>query len=145
MTTRSDYPFSYTLRVRYSEIDAQGVVYNSHYVTYFDLAITEYLRHLNVDYGIETMQQTGKDFHTVKVVVDYKAPGYYDDLIHIHIRAGRVGRSSIGWVLAIFRNNEDEPITTGEVIWVYADMKAHKSEPLPDTLRERLANADRLH
>ncbi|MEM7131002.1 MAG: thioesterase family protein [Chloroflexota bacterium] len=138
MTKRSDYPFSYTLRVRYSEIDAQSVVYNSHFVTYFDITITEYLRHLNYDYSIEAMRKTGKDFHTVKVVVDYAAPGFYDDQIHVHIRAGRVGRSSIQWQLAIFRNDEDEPITTGEVVWVYADMAAHKSEPLPEILREML-------
>ncbi|MBU8789238.1 hypothetical protein KM885_00395 [Oceanobacillus caeni] len=37
-----DYQFSHRLRVRYSEIDGQKVVYNSHYLTYIDVAVTEY-------------------------------------------------------------------------------------------------------
>lgn len=79
LPSRSDYPFFFSLRVRYSEIDAQAVVYNSHYVTYFDLAITEYLRHIDFDYTVEKMRQTGKDFHTVRVIVDYKRPAFYLD------------------------------------------------------------------
>lgn len=138
MTPFRDYPFCHVLRVRYSEIDAQSVIYNSHYVTYFDVGITEYLRHLGYDYGIESMQRTGKDFHTVKAVIEYIAPGFYDDLLHICVQTGRVGRSSITWELTIFRNDQKEPITTGQVVWVYADMQTHKSVPLPATLRTLL-------
>ena len=35
---RSDYRFFYPFRIRYSEIDGQSIVYNSHYLTFFDTA-----------------------------------------------------------------------------------------------------------
>ena len=41
---RSDFKFSVRKRVRYAEIDAQAVVFNSRYLEYFDIGITEYWR-----------------------------------------------------------------------------------------------------
>lgn len=135
---KSDFSYFYPLRVRYSEIDAQAVVYNSHYVTYYDLAITEFLRHLDVNYGIAQMEETGKDYHTVKVLVEYHAPALYDDELEIHIKVGRIGNSSITWQMAIFRKDEADVLSSGEVVWVYADMKEHKSSPLPADVRQIL-------
>jgi len=135
---KSDFSYHYPLRVRYAEVDAQAVVYNSHYVTYYDLAITEFLRHLKIDYGIAQMEETGKDYHTVKVLVEYHTPALYDDELEIYIKVGRIGNSSITWHLAIFRKDEADPLSTGEIVWVYADMKAHKSSPLPTHTRQIL-------
>ena len=135
---RSDFAFFHPLRVRYSEIDAQGIVYNAHYLTYFDLTITEYMRHMGCNVSPLAMQTQGKDFHVVKATVEYKAPMRYDDELEIHIRAGRVGRSSITWELAIFRKGEEDVLSSGEVIWVYTDQQTHKSTPLPAELVERL-------
>ncbi len=42
--TADAFPFAYTLHVRYAEIDGQKVAYDSHYLTYLDVAITEYFR-----------------------------------------------------------------------------------------------------
>lgn len=141
-TNRSHYSYFHRLRVRYSEIDAQAIVYNSHYVTYYDLTITEYLRALGIDYSIAATKEQGKDFHTVRVVVDYSAPARYDDLLDIGIRAGRIGRSSITWQMAIFRSGEEESLNTGEVIWVYTDQQTHKSTALPEELIKKLTERD---
>lgn len=43
---REEFWFHFPFRVRYSEVDAQAVVFNAHYLTYFDTAITEYFRAL---------------------------------------------------------------------------------------------------
>jgi acyl-CoA thioester hydrolase len=43
---KSDFKFFYPIRVRYAETDLQGIVFNAHYLTYFDTAIYEYLRDL---------------------------------------------------------------------------------------------------
>ena len=48
--SRNIFNFYYSFRVRYSEVDAQGIVFNAHYLTYFDTAMTEYLRHIKYDY-----------------------------------------------------------------------------------------------
>ena len=36
--------FSHQLRVRYSECDQQGVVFNGHYLFFYDVALTEFWR-----------------------------------------------------------------------------------------------------
>lgn len=131
-------PFSHELRVRYAEVDAQAVVYNSHYVTYFDIAITEFMRALRFDYSVTAARARGKDFHTVRTVVDYRSPAYYDDLLQIAVGIQRIGRSSIAWALTIVRSATDERIADGEVVWVYTDMEKHRSTPLPEELVHEL-------
>lgn len=139
MRKRTNFPFFHQLRVRYAEVDAQAVVYNAHYVTYFDIAITEFLRTLDFDYSVAAMRASGNDFHTVRVAIDYRQPAYYDDLLDIGVQVTRIGRTSITWTLAIFRQVEGSvPVTEGEVIWVYADQHEHRSTPLPPALSAEL-------
>lgn len=134
--TRDDYAFFHPFRVRYAEIDGQGVVFNAHYLTYFDVAITEYMRWLDYDYMGE-VARTGNDFHVVRTVVDYRTPIRFDWDIDVGVRVGRLGRSSMSLDCAIFR--ADDLLAQGEVIWVYTDQTTHKSVPLPQDLLDKLA------
>ncbi|MCA9994658.1 MAG: acyl-CoA thioesterase [Anaerolineales bacterium] len=131
-----DFPFSLPFRVRFAEVDIQGIVFNAHYMTYFDTAITEYLRHCNLPYAV--LKESGNDFHLVKATLEYKAPLYSDDLFTVGVRVGRIGRSSVTFELAIFRDGETTPCNTGEIIWVYADMTTHKSVAISDEMRGML-------
>jgi acyl-CoA thioester hydrolase len=137
MNLKSDFPFFFPFRVRYSEVDAQGVVFNAHYLTYFDTAVTEYLRWR----GYNIWQQaaaTGFDFHTAKTVVEYRAPIHFDEEIEVGVKLGGHGRSSLTWELAIFPKEDDKIISTGEVVWVYVDMTAHKATRIPEALLAQL-------
>ncbi|MBW2238360.1 MAG: acyl-CoA thioesterase, partial [Deltaproteobacteria bacterium] len=102
--TKSDFKFCFPFRVRYAETDAQGIVFFAHYLTYFDTAINEYLRDLPHNY-IEHVQQTGTDFHVVKVTVEFYAPSHFDDEIEVYVRTGRIGRSSLTFFIEIFPKN----------------------------------------
>ena len=70
---KTDYKFIYTFRVRYAEVDAQGIVFNAHYLTYFDCLITEYYRKLKYNYASEVKKHQ-KDFHVIKTTLEYKKP-----------------------------------------------------------------------
>lgn len=130
---RSDFQFSYPLRVRYSEVDVQGVVFNAHYLTYFDVGITEYFRTIGFQY-VNTIEETGEDFHLVKSTVEYKTPIRFDQEIEVCVRAGRIGTKSIQWVIAIFDKSGEKLLSSGEVIYVSADLATHQSIPLPQKL-----------
>ncbi len=132
---KSDYKFSFPFRVRYSEIDAQGVVFNAHYLTYFDTAIAEYFRHLDFDYQGQ-VKKTGEDFHTVRTVVEYAAPINFDEDIDVHTRIAKIGRTSMTFLLEIHPKDTDDLRATGEVVWVNADQTTHSSTPLPEDLVE---------
>ena len=139
---REEFWFHFPFRVRYSEVDAQAVVFNAHYLTYFDTAITEYFRALGYDY-LGEVARTGIDFHTVKTVVEYKAPIRFDEDIEVCVRVARIGRSSINLALAIFAKGSDDLRATGEIIWVATDQKTHKPVAVTDDLRALIASREK--
>lgn len=135
---RGEFGFFFPLRVRYAEIDGQGVVFNAHYLTYYDTALTEFMvRYLGYDYFAEVVR-TGFDFHLVKSLVEYKAPIRFDAEIEIGVRVARLGRSSITFCPAIFPKGGDEVLATGEIVWVNTNQKTGKSSPLPEDFVQRL-------
>jgi acyl-CoA thioester hydrolase len=134
---KSDYKFFFPFRVRYAETDAQGIVFYAHYLTFFDTAINEYLRNLPFNY-VEHVKRTGTDFHVVKAVVEFFAPSHFDDEINVHVRTGKIGRSSLTFLIEIFPKNEETTLVKGEVVWVNTDQKAKKSAPLPEELVVKL-------
>lgn len=141
MPTKADFNFFFPFRVRYSEIDGQKVVFNAHYLTYYDTALAEYFRDLGWDYEAH-VQETGDDFHTVKTVVEYKAPIMFDAEIEVHVRAARIGNSSISFETAIFDKHDETLYATGEVVWVNTNQAAHKPVPVPDDLIAKLVARD---
>jgi acyl-CoA thioester hydrolase len=126
---RENYRFFHPFRVRYSEIDGQKVVFNAHYLTYFDTAITEYFRWLPFDY-VKHYEETGLDFHTARSLVEYKAPIGYDEEIDVYVRVARLGRSSLSFDIGIYARGEEQPRATGEVVWVQIDQQSGKSTPV---------------
>ncbi|HZT92740.1 MAG TPA: thioesterase family protein [Gaiellaceae bacterium] len=98
-TTDAVPPFRYAAyaRVGFSDTDAQGVVYYGRYMPYFDLARTEYHRHLG------RLLLDGVDFAMRAVSVEYVAPARFDDLLEIFVRVERVGRTSITYDHAAYR------------------------------------------
>ena len=137
MMKKEGYPYFHPHRVRYSEIDLQGIVYNSRYLDYFDAAITEYMRHCGFNY-VTDARNTGKDFHLVKASVEFLKPVPYDEEIEIGVRVGRIGRSSLCWELGLFKKESEEVSTTGEIIWVYTNIENHQSEPIPEERKKQL-------
>lgn len=137
---RQDFRFSHRLRVRWVEVDMQSIVFNGHYLMYFDTAVTDYWRALAMPYAA-TMHQLGGDLFVKKASVEYHASAEMDDFLDVCLRCERVGNSSMTFVGAIFRG--DELLITSEIIYVYADPVAKKSLPVPDALRELLQAYER--
>lgn len=126
-----DFQFCYPVRVRYSEIDGQRIVFNAHYLTYFDTAITEYFRWLPFDYTTYVSDE-GFDFHTVRTVVEYKKPIFFDEEIEVCVRVARISRASLLFLIEIFGKNDREILRTkGEVVWVHVNSGNSKSAGLP--------------
>ena len=138
---KQDFAFSHRLRVRWAEVDRQDIVFNGHYLTYFDLAMTEYLRAMGFPYPAGLLD-VGSDLFVVKATVQYKASARYDEEIDIYCRVARIGRSSIQFLFEIFRG--DDLLVTGENIYVNADPKTKQSAPVPDVLREAIGRFEKL-
>ena len=129
---RQEFRFSHGLRVRWAEVDRQGIVFNAHYLMYFDVAITEYYRALGYPYP-QGLAQHGTDLFVKKAEVEYQASAGYDDEIEVCVRVARLGRSSLEFQLELYR--ADQLLVGGKVVYVNADPETRKSAPLPEFLR----------
>jgi YbgC/YbaW family acyl-CoA thioester hydrolase len=137
---RQDFRFSHRMRVRWVEVDMQKIVFNGHYLMYFDTAVTDYWRNLAMPYA-ETMHQLGGDLYVKKASVEYHASAEMDDFLDVCMRCDRLGNSSMTFVGAIFRG--EELLITSELVYVYADPVAKKSLPIPQALRDMMQGYER--
>ena len=136
--SREQFWFFCPLRVRYSEVDCQGVVFNANYLMYFDTTITEYFRALGYDQQGDA-KKTGVDFHVVKSLIEYKAPVRFDQEIDVGARVARIGNSSLVFELAIFLKDSIDALVTGEIVWVYTSQQTHRPVPIPESIRAIIA------
>ena len=130
---RNDFRFSERLRVRWAEIDAQKIVFNGHYLMYFDTAVAGYWRALAMPYA-ETMAQLEGDLFVRKASVDYLGSAKYDDVLDIGMRCARIGTSSMLFSGAVFR--ADRLLVSCELVYVFADPQTQTSKPVPAELRK---------
>lgn len=140
--SREDFGFFWPFRVRYSEVDRQGIAYNAHYLTWFDVALWEFFKALPWDCERQ-IAETGSDFHTVKATVEYRSPALFDQDIEVGVAVARLGRSSVSFSLALFPAGQGEVLARGEVVWVNADQASRRSTAIPGALRPLLAAATR--
>jgi acyl-CoA thioester hydrolase len=134
------FSFSHRLRVRWAEVDRQGIVFNGHYLTYFDVAVTEYYRAIGLPYP-EGLLQHGTDLYAKKAAIEYHGSAGYDDLLDVHVRVARLGRSSMQFLLEIYRG--EAHLISGELVYVNANPATRKGAPLPDFLRDAIKRFER--
>jgi acyl-CoA thioester hydrolase len=127
--------FRYYLRVRYSECDAQKVVFNARYGEYVDLASTAFLRAI----GLNDLMASGEfDYQVVKQTTEWKAPARFDDVLELSVYATHLGNTSFT-LMTEFRPAGSEQISaTVETIYVAVHPEALTKMPLSDAVRAAL-------
>lgn len=138
---RDAFTMFHSLRVRWAEVDRQDVVFNGHYFLYFDVAITEYWRAIGLDYPAGYLASEGADLYAVKASAEFHGSARYDDLLDVGCRVGRIGRSSVQFLLGIWRGAEH--LTSGELVYVNADLATRRAKPWSETFRDRIRRFER--
>ena len=140
--------FYHPIRVRYVEVDAQHHVYFGHYLTYFDVALLEYMRAIGYDYN--EMVSGGVDMFYVDASCQYKGRARFDDVLHVHARIGHIGNTSFTFEFAAYRADsrrsvgppgapDDALVATGQIVAVAVDIETETPVRVPDGLREAVA------
>ena len=137
---KDDFRFVHRLRVRWSEVDMQQIVFNAHYAMYLDTAICDYWRHLALPYE-DTMSALNGDIFLKKTTVEFHASARYDDALAVGLRCARVGRSSMVFEGGVFLG--EQLLTQGEMVYVFANPQTHTSLTVPDPLRHCLEAYER--
>lgn len=130
-------PFTHHLRVRYAEVDAQGVVFNAHWLTYADDATTRFFEHLGYD---PTALWTGTDAPFDIMVrassLDFAGAAHFDEEVAIDVAPVRLGGSSFD--LRYTAHVGDRAAVTITTTYVCVVPGAQRSTPVPDDLRRLL-------
>lgn len=129
---RRDFRCLDPLRVRWAEVDLQKIVFNGHYLMYFDTAVGAYWRQMAMPYH-EAMHLLEGDLYVRKASLEYEASARYDDQLHIGMRLLRLGRSSMTLQACAFKGQRR--LVHGEIVYVFADPATQTSRPIPDALR----------
>lgn len=124
--------FRYFLRVRYSECDAQQVVFNARYGEYVDIATVEFFRAL----GFGSALINGKfEYQVVKQTMEWKAPARFDNILELSVAAKQLGNTSLTLVTEIRIAGSDSVIVSAETVYVLMDAHSMKKVPLPADMR----------
>jgi acyl-CoA thioester hydrolase len=138
-------PLACKLRVRYGECDPQGVVFNAHFLAYFDIAITELFRAaFDTLGGYQGMvKRSGLEFVVAEAGLRYHGPARFDDELTLEIALTRLGTTSITTSYRILRDGV--LLVDGTLRHVLVDPKGlfgrerGTKTAIPDWMRDGLA------
>jgi acyl-CoA thioester hydrolase len=115
------------LRVRYGETDAQGVVNNANYLSYFEVGRVEWMRAAGMPYG--ELERRGLGFLVVEANVRYRRPAFFDDELVVRARIAEVSRASFVFGYEVLR--EGETLATGSTRHVCVDLRNKRTRRIP--------------
>lgn len=122
-------PFRHSFRVRYSEVDPQGVVFNSRYLEYADILVTEFYRERRA-HGMPA----DIEFHVRHAEIDYLAPLRSDELVEGVLAIERIGDTSMTKHIAL--HGEDGRLRAEiRLAVVHVHLPSGTPERVPDSVR----------
>ncbi len=131
--------FCHQLSVRYADTDMQGHVFFANYFTFCDEAMTAYLHAIGCP--PKELAELGVDFVYADARCSYTGSAKWEDRLHVHVRPAKLGRTSVRWELAVYRDGEaSETIAKAELATVIVAVEGLRPTPIPARLREAIAS-----
>lgn len=133
--------FAFPVVPRYAEVDQQGVVFNSHYLIWFDEAFTAFLDHLGLPYP--QLIADGCDVMVVHTELDFAAPVRWRDTVRIAVTCDRVGSTSFVLRFGVRRrgagDDDEVEAVVGRTVYVCVDPADHAKRPMPERVAAALS------
>lgn len=126
--------FTFTIPVRYSDIDAQGHLNHARYFSFMEEARFQYLMAVGLWHPIQGFEAVGQIVAEATCV--YKAPVLANQHVTIAMRASRIGNKSL--VLVYELRVGERLVATGQTVQVAYDYATQRSIPVPAEWREKL-------
>jgi acyl-CoA thioester hydrolase len=125
--------FTHRIRVRYAEIDGQGVVFNAHWMTYFDDSCTRFMDSLGFGPEFWTIEF---DVMLVRAVVEWQGSARFDEWIDVEVAPVRLGTKSFD--LRYCASVAGRPTCEATITYVAVTPGANTSTPIPAKVRAAL-------
>jgi acyl-CoA thioester hydrolase len=133
-TPRSAFAHLSPIQTRWSDNDVYGHVNNVTYYSYFDTAVNGWL----IDHGALDIHLGDVVGYVVDTSCSYFSPVAFPDRLHVGIRVAKLGRSSVRYELAVYRDDDELPVAAGNFVHVYVDRATGRSAPVPGVTRAAL-------
>jgi acyl-CoA thioester hydrolase len=130
-----DFRFETDVRVRFAETDAQGIVHNSVYLVWFELARIDYLARFRD--GYPGLRAEGIEALTIESHVRYLAPARFDDRLKIHVRCGELRGARFRFDYAVARDGD--AIADGWTRHACVDAVTYRPTRVPVWLADEIA------
>src|ERR1700759_562417 len=132
---RADFSFFHRIRVRWAEADAQGIVFNPHYLMFADVGWTEFMRAAGYAYP-QGLSEFDVDLFAAHAELDFFASAKYDEEIDLGVRTREIGRTSLRMQIALFRG--DTPLCNIGLVYVAVSTKKQTPVPVPPAFADDL-------
>ncbi|NND84828.1 MAG: hypothetical protein HKN46_06725 [Acidimicrobiia bacterium] len=128
------FPVTYARRVRFSDTDAQGIVFNANYAVYWDDAATDLFDAIGIPW--DDLVAAGYEMVTAHLEVDFRAPARLADVVVTGIRVAEVGTSSLVFRVATWREADGELLAEGHLRYVTLATDTFTPTGVPDFFLE---------
>ena len=128
--------FSHGHRVRYDEVDAQGIVGSANWLAILQLGRVEYLRYLGL--MLEGGARSPVQAVVRRSAVEHLGPARFDDPLAIRVRTSYLGRSSARLEYVVDNLETGLRPLIAETVIVCVELPALRSLPWPEVWRQRV-------
>jgi acyl-CoA thioester hydrolase len=135
----SDWLVTYRRKVRYSDTDAQGIVWSANFAGYFDDALTDLFDDLGLTSSV--MQEGGFEVVTAHLSIDFKAAARLGDVLLTRARLGGVGHKSVTFDMETIMESSGTVAVTGSLVFVTVDGATFSSIEVPEAVLDVLEQA----
>ncbi|GAA4046229.1 acyl-CoA thioesterase [Parerythrobacter jejuensis] len=129
--------FRHRFRVRYAEVDPQGVVFNSRYLEYADILVTEYWEAA----GLHVAGEDSLEFHVAQANVTFKKPIRLREWVEGRAVTTRIGNSSMAQRIELHGEGGAEDLRAAiDLVQVHVDLETGMPVPIPNRVRGLFAD-----
>lgn len=133
MTTA--FRFFTDITVRYADTDANGHVFFANYLTYFDIALFEYLK--AAGYGFDRFTENGVNLYYADAQSRYRAGARFDDVLRVHAAIDGFGTTSFTARFVIHNAKTGQLVNSGHIVVVVVDRKTERKTPQTECSADR--------
>jgi acyl-CoA thioester hydrolase len=126
-------------KIRYSDCDPQGIVFNGNYARYWDDAATDWLEELGL--GGPELGGNGVEVVTARLEIDFKSAARLGEVLETSIKIARFGTTSMDLDVETINASSGVVIAAGKLVWVFVDPEHFRPVPVPGDIKDRLENA----
>jgi 4-hydroxybenzoyl-CoA thioesterase len=132
-------PFRTKVLVRFADCDPAGIVFYPRFLVMFNNLVEDWCRDgLGFSFD-EIVVQRGWGLPTVHLEVNFILPCHLGEVLTASLYVRNIGTSSIGADISLVGPDNLDRVR-GKVVLVLSDRRNHKSFPIPDDLRAKMAN-----